>query len=93
MPIQLAADLEARIRQKVDGGFFLDHDQVIREALRLLDEQDQTLAPLRAQLQSGRDQLARGEGVLFTPDWSTDRVRVARERAAAGDSPHPDVCP
>ena len=66
--------------------------QLIGEALRLPKERER-LRQLRDKLQTGLDQLDRGEGIPFTPEWSAERVRVARERANAGEKPHPDVCP
>src|SRR5215212_6206944 len=46
---------------------------------------------LRTKMQSGIEQLDRGEGVTFTPEWSARRIQVARDRAAAGETPSPDV--
>lgn len=92
MPRQLAPDHEALVERMIASGRYADADQVIGEALRLLEEHER-LQQLRAKLQTGLDQLDRGEGIPFTAEWSADRVRVARERAAAGEQPHPDVCP
>lgn len=61
MAIQLPADVEAHIRQKVDSGDFPDAGEVVREAMRLLDEQEYQLAELRTKLQIGLDQLNRGD--------------------------------
>jgi len=93
MSIQLSADIEAHIRQKIESGHFPDADQVIREAMRLLDEHERQLDQIRAKLQSGRDQLARGEGVPFTPDLVAQMRRDAEERFQRGEHPNPDVCP
>ena len=65
---------------------------MIEQALQTLDEQNR-LWELRAKLKSGIDQLDRGEGVTFTPEWSASRVQVARERAVAGETPSSDVRP
>ena len=87
MAIQIPPDVEVRIRQKVESGDFPDAGEVIREAMRLLDEQERELADLRAKLQIGIDQLDRGEGVPFTPELS-ERIRedVAQRFAAHADS-------
>jgi len=92
MPRQLAPDHEAVVERMVASGQYGEADQVIGEALRLLEEHER-LQQLRAKLTIGLDQLDRGEGIPFAAEWSADRVRVARERAAAGALPHPDVCP
>ncbi|MGI8475420.1 MAG: ribbon-helix-helix domain-containing protein [Thermomicrobiales bacterium] len=83
---------EELVERIIAGGQYADADEVIDQALRLLDERQRS-RELRAKLQIGVDQLHRGEGIPFTSEWSADRVRVVRERAAAGETPHPDVCP
>jgi antitoxin ParD1/3/4 len=93
MSIQLPPDVEDDIRSKVESGLFPDAAEVVREALRLLDEQERQLAALRAKLQSGLDQLDRGEGVPFTPELMAEIRREADERFRRGEQPNPDVCP
>ena len=66
--------------------------QLIGEALRLPTERER-LQQLRDKLQTGLDPLDRGEGIPFTIEWGAERIRIARERAAAGEQPDPDVCP
>ena len=93
MTMQLPADVEARVREKVARGEFSDADAVIREAMRLLDEQERQLAQLRAMLQVGLTQLDQGEGVPFTPDLVTQMRRDAEERFQRGERANPDVGP
>ena len=93
MAIQLSPDIEARIQQKVAEGFFPDTDDVIREAMRLLDEQERQLAEFRAKFQSALDQLDRGEGIPFTPELMAKIRGEAAERYRRGERPNPDVCP
>jgi antitoxin ParD1/3/4 len=92
MTVDLSPQVAALIRQRLASGAYRTADEVIREALRVLDEQER-LDELRAKLQVGLDQLERGEVVPFTPEWRADRLEVARRRAEAGDKPNPDVCP
>ena len=93
MSIQLAADVEARIREKVASGAFPDPDQGVREAMGLLDEQERELAALRAKLKPALAQLARGEGIPFTVELVAQLRREAAERFQRGELPNPDVCP
>ena len=93
MTIQLAADVEARILQKVERGDFPDPNQVVREAMNLLDEQAHQIAALKAKLQVGIDQLDRGEGIEWTPELMDQLRQEAVERHRRGEKPHPDVCP
>ena len=93
MAIQLPADIEARIRQKVERGDFPNMGEVMREAMRLLEAQERQLKALRAKLRSGLDQLDRGEGVPFSPELLRQMRRDAAERFARGEQPNPDVVP
>ena len=61
MAITLPADVEASIRGKVERGDYPDAGEVVREALRLLDDEERKLAELRAKLQPAIDQLDRGQ--------------------------------
>ncbi len=93
MAIQLSPEIEARIQQKVAAGAFPDADEVIREAMRLLDEQERQLDELRAKLQIGLDQLDRGESAPFTPELVEQMRCEAENRLRRGERPNPDVCP
>ena len=88
MSIQLTADVETIVRQKAESGLYPSADEVLREALRLLDEQDR-LRWLRAALAEGEE----GEGIEYTPEHM-DRLREnAIHRWKAGEKPSPDVLP
>jgi putative addiction module CopG family antidote len=91
MTIQIPDDVSARIRAKVERGDFPDADAVIREAMRLLDEQERELEHFRAKLQVGLDQLDEGEGVPFTPELVERMRRDARDRSDRGERPNLEV--
>ena len=91
MPIQVPDDVEARIREKVDSGDFADAGEVIREAMRLLDERELALAQLQSKLQVGLDQLDNGEGIPFTSELVGQMQRDANDRFQRGERPNPDV--
>jgi putative addiction module CopG family antidote len=93
MTIQLPADVEVRVREKVDRGEFSDADSVIREAMRLLDERERQVEQLRGMLQIGLTQLEQGEGVRFTPELVAQMRRDAEERFRRGERANPDVGP
>jgi antitoxin ParD1/3/4 len=65
---------------------------VVREALRLLEERDR-LARLRAAIAVGDAQIARGEGIPYTPELLVELDREVDERVRRGDRPNPDVWP
>lgn len=85
MTLQLPADVEARVREKVARGEFSDEDAVIREAMRLLDEREHELAHLRGMLQTGLTHPDQGDGVPFTPELVAQMRRDAEERFRRGE--------
>jgi antitoxin ParD1/3/4 len=93
MSIRLPPDVEASIRRKVQRGQFPDEGEVVREAIRLLDERESQLDVLRAKIRVGLDQLDRGEGIEMTPEAWDELDREVDERLRRGDAPSPDVCP
>jgi antitoxin ParD1/3/4 len=65
MNISLTPTLEEFIKQKVSSGFYHSASEVVREALRLLEERDRLremrLDLLGKEIQVGIDQIERGE--------------------------------
>jgi antitoxin ParD1/3/4 len=49
------------VNEKVESGMYQTASEVVREALRLLKERDEARARVRADVQAGFEQLARGE--------------------------------
>jgi antitoxin ParD1/3/4 len=62
MNVSLTPELERLVNEKVESGLYQTASEVVREALRLLRDRDQAREQLRADVQAGFDQLARGEG-------------------------------
>lgn len=70
MHVSLTAELESRVKAKVESGLYNNASEVIREALRFMETHEDwirevKLARLREQLNVGVDQLARGEGITL----------------------------
>jgi antitoxin ParD1/3/4 len=65
MHVSLTPRLEQLVKEKVDSGLYNNASEVIREALRLLDQHDQLreikLERLREAVRLGDEQLERGE--------------------------------
>jgi len=61
MHISLTPKLEELVREKVESGLYNNASEVVREALRLMQEQD---AIRRLKLERLRDELAKGEADL-----------------------------
>jgi len=66
MNVSLTPQLESYIKQKVATGMYNSVSEVVREALRLLEERDSLqamkLEALKADIQLGLDSLERGDG-------------------------------
>src|SRR5436309_8143952 len=65
MNVSLTPELERLVNERVESGLYQTASEVVREALRLLKERDQAREQLRADVQAGFDQLARGEGRAY----------------------------
>lgn len=65
MNVNLTPELEALVRKKVESGLYNNQSEVVREALRLLGEQDRLreshIAALQGALVEGLAQAERGE--------------------------------
>jgi antitoxin ParD1/3/4 len=92
MTVTLPPQLEELVRKKVETGPYRSAAEVVEEALRLLDERDR-LARLRAAIAVGDEQLARGEGIPYTPELLDEIDREVDERLRRGETPNPDICP
>ena len=80
--VSLTPELEKFVQERVKSGRYQTASEVVREALRLLEAQEQTyeeaLARVRAKLKRGMEQAERGE--LHDPDevFAELRRRSAR---------------
>ena len=79
MHVSLTAELEARVKAKVESGLYNNASEVIREALRFMEIHEDwihevKLARLREQLKVGTDQLDRGEGIAIESKAALDSL-------------------
>ena len=95
MNVSLTPTLEELVQRKVATGLYNSASEVIREALRLLEERDELrkvrLGTLRQEISVGLDQLERGE-VSEHDDRSLDTLVAdiktkGRKRLAAKKKP------
>ncbi len=89
MNVSLTPELERLVNDKVESGLYHTASEVVREALRLLKDRDQAREQLRADVQAGFDQLARGEGRVYdkvSGRQLAERIK-ARGRAARAKKP------
>jgi antitoxin ParD1/3/4 len=74
MNIKLTSELEQMVREKVSSGMYTSASEVVREALRLMDEKDQLLVVKLGQLRQ-----AVKEGIDSGPAavWDSDDLKSA----------------
>ena len=82
MNVSLTPELEELVAEKVRSGRYNSASEVVREALRLLEEHDQLraihLEELRKKIDEGLGSLDRGEGI----DWEVACERLRRKSEA-----------
>lgn len=75
--LSLGSHWEEFIRREVSSGRYGSASEVVRDALRTLEERKSRLDALRAHLSEGAGQAARDE---FVDDYSVDRVIAEADR-------------
>jgi antitoxin ParD1/3/4 len=85
MNINLTPQLEDLVRQKVASGLYTSASEVVREALRLMDEKDRLLS---AKLEQLRQDIREGLDSGPAADWDPEEVkREGRARRGARKPP------
>jgi antitoxin ParD1/3/4 len=72
MNINLTPHLEGMVRQKVDSGLYTSASEVVREALRLMDEQDN---PRAARIEQLRQDIRAGLNSGVSAEWNPDQIK------------------
>jgi len=89
MNVSLTPELEKLVESKVKSGRYQSASEVIREGLRLLEDQDRLretrLEEVRRKVQTGIDQLDRGEAIdgetiLAELKQKSETLRKTRKR-------------
>ena len=73
----LGAHWEGFIKAEVESGRYASASEVVRAALRELEDKSKSLDALRAHLAEGADQAAKG---IFVEDWSVDDILNRAEK-------------
>lgn len=82
MHINLSPEIESYIQSKVNAGFYGNASEVVRAAIRRLRDEDEKLDALRAAIQIGDDQIARGECESYSPALMAELMRQALETSS-----------
>ncbi|WP_165070962.1 type II toxin-antitoxin system ParD family antitoxin [Paludisphaera rhizosphaerae] len=88
MYVSLTPELEQLVHRKVESGLYLSASEVVREALRLLEERDKPQAikceEIRKEIQLGIDQADRGEVAALDVTGTLAKVRSRRRNGCKG---------
>lgn len=86
MNISLTPKLENYVKHKVEAGLYNSASEVMREALRLLEERDalkeMKLEALRHDIKAGVSELEEGKGSAFDMDAIKLKARALKEKNA-----------
>lgn len=84
MNISLTPRLESYVKQKVAAGMYNSVSEVMREALRLLEEHDalkaMKLEALQRDIREGVDELDNGQGTLLNMEDIKLQARAIKEQ-------------
>ncbi len=88
MNVSLTPELEQLIHKKVETGRYLSASEVVREALRLLEERDKLQAirfeEVKREIQIGVDQANRGEVAPLDVQGTLAKIRSRRRNSDGG---------
>ena len=85
MRVTLPENLAKLVKQKLDDGIYASGEEMIEEALKLLDQRDRKLEALRGDVQEG---LASGAGRPFNQDLVEDIKKRGRQQSAFRKHPN-----
>lgn len=74
MHVNLSKEMEAFIKGKVATGFYGNATEVIRDAVRRMQDEDARIAAFRAAVEEGEAELDRGEGIRWTDTTMSEIV-------------------
>lgn len=88
MNVNLTPELETLVRRKVASGMYASASEVVREALRLMEDHDQTRAvrldQLRQEVHKGLDS---GPSEAWDPEAMKQQARMRRSSAKSSATP------
>jgi antitoxin ParD1/3/4 len=91
--VNLSKEMEAFIRSKVESGFYGNATEVIRDAIRRLQQDDARIAAFRAAIAEGDADIERGDYEEYTPELMDRLAQQALDDLEAGKPIDPAVMP
>jgi antitoxin ParD1/3/4 len=93
MHVNLSPEMESYIKGKVGSGFYGNATEVIRDAIRRMQADEERAAAFRRAVALGEVQLDRGEGREYTAKRLDELAETARQNLRGGKPIDPDVLP
>ena len=93
MHVNLSAEMESYIKSKVGSGFYGNATEVIRDAIRRMQAEEERISAFRAAVAKGDAQLDHREGVAYTSELMETMTQAAIKEMHSGKPMDPDVLP
>lgn len=93
MHVNLSEEMENYIKNKVAGGFYGNATEVIRDAIRRMQTEENRMAAWQAAIAKGNVQLDQGKGIPYTPELMEQMIQSAIAAMHNGQPIDPDVLP
>lgn len=93
MHVNLSPEMENYIKGKVAGGFYGNATEVIRDAIRRMQADEERASAFRRAVAEGEAQLDRGEGRDYSVRRLDELAESARKNLRSGKPLDPDVLP
>jgi len=93
MHVNLSPEMESYIKGKVASGFYGNATEVIRDAIRRMQVDEERAAAFRRAVAEGEAQLDRGQGRDYTAKRLDELAETARRKLRNGEPIDPDVLP
>jgi antitoxin ParD1/3/4 len=93
MHVNLSDEMSAYIKGKVSSGFYGNATEVIRDALRRMQAEEERRTAFRNAVDVGAADIAAGKVTPYTPELLDEIWEEAVAMADTGAPIDPDVCP
>ena len=95
MNINLGKQFEDYIKNKVKSGLYKNKDEVIQDALKRMkdSEEQKRLKTISNLLTVGEEQIKRGDGIKYKPDFMDQAMKKAIENSKSGKIVRNEVKP
>jgi antitoxin ParD1/3/4 len=94
MHVRLSEVDENYIKGKVESGFYTSENEVVRDAVRRMREEEERIARFQAAVRIGDEQIERGDTVPYSQELMEHISQRAVQRAKQGKPiDNPDVLP